>query len=190
MHLGYLDRLPEVVYVLQQPVVGVNISFAEAERPHQEPAQQEEDDDAYGDDDKGKPGRHQHGIEGIGRGHDKRRQQLQVKEVVVCQVGHLAGEHLEVVGLAATVEQLPVGHDDLAEEAPAKSVDECLLVAGVEQYLPVLQQCSEGQQHHIYQQYAPDCELNASPVSQVLYEESHPFRGLAGADAQQLQQGY
>ena len=53
--------------------------------------------------------------------YDDRRQQPQVKEIVVCQVGHLAGEYLEVVGLAPAVEQLPVGHDDLANEPAAKS---------------------------------------------------------------------
>jgi len=81
-----------------------------------------------------------------------------------------------VVGLAATVEQLPVGHDDLAEEAAAQGVDECLLVACIKDSLPVLQQGAECQQNHVNHQDTSNVKLYACFLRQVLYEEDEPIR--------------
>ena len=108
--------------------------------------------------------------------------------VIVCQVGHFAGQYLQVVCLASAVKHLPVSHDDLAEQPSAKCVDECLLVPGIEDRFPVLYQCAEGQQYHVYHQYAADGYLHPSILCQTAYGKSDALGFSPAADTQQLQQ--
>lgn len=188
MHLGYLHCLPEVVYVFEEPVVGIHVPFAQAERARQEPAHGEERNCSHPYDYQREAGGDEERVEGVCAGHDDRGEEAQVEEVVCGQVGHLAGEHLQMVGFAATVQQLPVGHDDLAEQPPAKGVYECLLVPGVEYRLPVLYQGIEGKQHHIHYQYAAYCYLYPCAFGEVTYGQRDPVRLAPRADVKQLQQ--
>jgi len=188
VYLGYLHRLPEVVYVFEQPVVGVHIPFTQAERARQEPAHGEERKCSHPDDYQREPGRDKQRVEGVCAGHDDRGEEAQVEEVVGGQVGHLAGEHLQMVGLAATVQQLPVGHDDLAEQPSAKGVYECLLVPGIEERLQVLNQSTKGKQYHVHHKYAADGDLYAGAFGEVAYGKRDAVRLSFRAYAQQLQQ--
>lgn len=190
MYLGYLHRLPEVVYVFEEPVVGIHIPFAQAERARQEPAHGEERKCSHPYDYQREAGGDEQCVEGVCAGHDDRGEEAQVEEVVGGQVGHLAGQHLEVVGFAATVQQLPVGHDDLAEQPAAKGIYECLLVAGIEYRLPVLYQGAEGKQHHIHYQYAADGYLYPCAFGEVAYGQCDAVRFTTCADVKQLQQRY
>ena len=151
--------------------------------------QSEEENYAQGDDQQCEARGYKQRVKGICTGHDGRGEQTQVKVIVVCQIGHLAGQYLQVVGLASAVEHLPVGHDDLAEQPSAKRVDEGLLVPGVEDRFPVLHQSAECQQRQVNRQDASQGDRYAGSVSKITNGEGNPVR-FPASDAQQLQKRY